>query len=68
MVVMMCRDGNVVSKEGLLQLRAVKRADKGVYQCNAVNSLGVNVTQHLSLDVTCECSARQTDRVDVCRM
>lgn len=39
------------SSPGLLLLTNAKRTQAGVYQCNAKNSLGVNVTQQLSVSV-----------------
>ncbi|KAK7495372.1 hypothetical protein BaRGS_00013311 [Batillaria attramentaria] len=47
------REGQVVSpsSKGVLLLTDAQRDQAGVYQCNARNSLGVNVTQQLSVTV-----------------
>ena len=39
------------SSSGLLLLTNAQRNQQGVYQCNARNSLGVNVTQQLAVTV-----------------
>ena len=45
------RGGQQVSASGLLLLTNAQRNQQGVYQCNARNSLGVNVTQQLTVTV-----------------